>query len=142
MSYDIKPFKDEVLCDVAPLEVCNVLLGQPYLWKRHVLYESRPRSANINLNKKLYRILKAIPPNVISLIFSKQCRKVISQIGKFVFFVICSQNELKMHPHPRSSQSTSPQSIIKWISSWKNTHISSPHLSGYLCNVKSNTPSI
>jgi hypothetical protein len=39
-SYDIKPFKDEVLCDVSPLEVCNVLLGQPYftiqwilLWK-------------------------------------------------------------------------------------------------------------
>jgi hypothetical protein len=31
MSYDIKPFKDEVLCDVAPLEVCNVLLVQPYL---------------------------------------------------------------------------------------------------------------
>jgi len=33
LSYDIKLFKDEVLCDVAPLEVCNVLLGQPYLWK-------------------------------------------------------------------------------------------------------------
>jgi hypothetical protein len=31
MSYDIKPFKDEVLCDVSPLEVCNVLLVQPYL---------------------------------------------------------------------------------------------------------------
>jgi cbb3-type cytochrome oxidase cytochrome c subunit len=27
LSYDIKPFKDEVLCDAAPLEVCDVLLG-------------------------------------------------------------------------------------------------------------------
>jgi hypothetical protein len=26
LSYDIKSFKDEVLCDVAPLEVCDVLL--------------------------------------------------------------------------------------------------------------------
>jgi hypothetical protein len=25
LSYDIKPFKDEVLCDVSPLKVCNVL---------------------------------------------------------------------------------------------------------------------
>jgi hypothetical protein len=33
LSYGIKPFKDEVLCDVSPLEVCDVLLGQPYLWK-------------------------------------------------------------------------------------------------------------
>jgi hypothetical protein len=37
LSYVIKPFKDEVLCDVYPLKVCEVLLGQPYLWKRHVV---------------------------------------------------------------------------------------------------------
>ena len=40
LPYGIKPFKDEVLCDVAPLEVCDVLLGQPYMWKRHAVYES------------------------------------------------------------------------------------------------------
>ena len=28
--YNIKPFMHEVLCDVAPLEVCDVLLGQSY----------------------------------------------------------------------------------------------------------------
>ena len=27
LSYGIKPFKDEVLCDVAPLEFCDVLFG-------------------------------------------------------------------------------------------------------------------
>jgi hypothetical protein len=47
--YDIKPFKDEVLCDISPLEVCDVLLGQPYLWKQHVVYESRPCSFIITL---------------------------------------------------------------------------------------------
>jgi hypothetical protein len=78
LSYDIKPFKDEVLCDVAPLEVCDVLLDQPYLWKHHVVYESRPRSVIITLNRKLYRIPKAVPPSAISLISAKQCRKVIS----------------------------------------------------------------
>ena len=35
LPYSIKPFTDEVLCDIAPLDVCDVLLGQPYLWKRH-----------------------------------------------------------------------------------------------------------
>jgi hypothetical protein len=30
LAYDIKPFKDEVLCDVSPLKFCDVLLGQPY----------------------------------------------------------------------------------------------------------------
>jgi hypothetical protein len=93
LSYGINPFKDEVLCDVTPLEVCDVLLGQPYLWKRHVVYESRPHSVIITLNRKLYKIPKAVPPSVISLISAKKCRKFISQMGKFVFFVIHSQNK-------------------------------------------------
>ena len=78
-----------VLCDVSPLKFCDVLLGQPYLWKHHVVYESSPRSVIITLN----RIPEAIPPSAISLISAKQCRKVISQTGKFVFFVIHSQTE-------------------------------------------------
>jgi hypothetical protein len=78
LPYDIKPFKDEVLCDIAPLEVCDVLLGQPYLWKRHVVYESRPHSVIITLGRKLCRISEVAPPTVISLISAKQSSKVIS----------------------------------------------------------------
>jgi hypothetical protein len=90
ISYAIKPFKDEVLCDVSPLKVFHVLLVQPYLWKRHVVYDSRPRSVIITLNGKLYRILEVVPPSAISLISAKQCGKVISQTGKFFFFMILS----------------------------------------------------
>jgi hypothetical protein len=103
ISYDIKPFKDKVLCDVDPLEVYNVLLGQPYLWKRHVVYESIPRSVIITLNMKLYRIPEGVPPSAISFISAKQCRKVISQMGKFVFFLILSQNERKIATTSRVS---------------------------------------
>jgi hypothetical protein len=42
LPYNIKPFKDEVMCDIDSLEVCDVLLGKPYFWKRHVVYESSP----------------------------------------------------------------------------------------------------
>ena len=52
---------------------------------------------------KLYRISKAVPPSVISLISAKQCRKVISQTGKFFFFMICSQNERKITATSRVS---------------------------------------
>jgi hypothetical protein len=93
LSYGIKPFKDEVLCDVTPLEVCDVILGQRYLWKCHAVYESMPRSVIITLNMKLYKIPEAVPPSAISLISVKQCRKVISHTRKFLFFVILSQNK-------------------------------------------------
>jgi hypothetical protein len=56
MPYGINPFKDEVLCDISPLEVCDVILGQPYFWKRHDVYESRPTSVIITLGRKLYKI--------------------------------------------------------------------------------------
>jgi hypothetical protein len=78
LPYNINPFKDEVLCYISPLEVCDVLLGQPYLWKCHVVYESRPRSVVITLGRQLYMILKVAPPTTISLIFVKKCSKVIS----------------------------------------------------------------
>ena len=96
LPYNIKPFKDEVLCDISPIEVCDVILGQPYLWKQHVVYESRPRSVIITLDRKLYRIPYVSPPTAISLIFAKKCRKVISQTDKFVFFMIHFQSEQKV----------------------------------------------
>jgi hypothetical protein len=49
LSYGIQPFKDEVVCDVTPLDVCDVVLGQPYMWRRHAVYESRPRNVIITL---------------------------------------------------------------------------------------------
>jgi hypothetical protein len=96
LLYNIKPFKDELSCDVSPLKVCDVILGQPYLWKHHDVYESRPRSVIITLNKKLYRIPEVVPPSVISLISTKQCTKVISSMGKFFFLVTHSQNKRKI----------------------------------------------
>jgi len=97
LPYGIKPFKDEAFCDVAPLEVCDIILVQPYLWKPHVVYESRPHSSIIIiLNRKLYMIPEVGPPSAISLISAKKCMKVIFQVGNFVFFMIPSESERKV----------------------------------------------
>ena len=88
LPYSIKPFTDEVLCDIAPLDVFDVLLGQPYLWKRHAMYVSRPRAVIMTLGNKLYRIPEVPPPPTISLVTKKQCSKLISQTRKFVFLMI------------------------------------------------------
>jgi hypothetical protein len=91
LSYGIQPFKDEVLCDVSPLDVCDVLLGQPYMWRRHVVYESRPRSVIVTLGGHLYRIPEVVP----TIVPPKKCRKVVSHTAKFSFFTICSKGEQK-----------------------------------------------
>ena len=91
MSYDIQPFKDEVLCDVAPLDVCDVLLGQPYMWKRHVVYESPPHSVIVTLGVHLYRIQEVVP----TIVPPKQCHKLVSHTTKFNFFTIWLKGEQK-----------------------------------------------
>jgi hypothetical protein len=86
---------DEVLCDIDPLDISDVLLGQPYLWKRHVVYESRPHAIIITLGNKLYRILEIASPTTISLVTAKQCSKLISKTRKFVFLKILPQGKKK-----------------------------------------------
>jgi hypothetical protein len=138
LSYDIKPFKDEVLCEVAPIEFCDVLLGQPYLCKFHVVYESRPHSFIITLNKKLYRIPEAFPPSAISLISAKQCRKVISQTWKFVFFIIHSQNKRNITTTSRVSAtdlSTQHKKVYKVVEKYSDI-FSSPIGVPLHCQVK------
>jgi hypothetical protein len=100
LSYGIQPFKDEVLCDVSPLDVCDVLLGQPYMWKHHAIYESRPHSVIVTLGGHLYRIPEVVP----TIVPPKQCRKVVSHTTKFSFFTICSKGE------QRTLQPLQPQS--------------------------------
>ena len=87
LPYSIKPFTDEVLCDVTPLDVCDVLLRQPYLWRRHAVYESRPRAVIISLSNSLYRIPEVAPPTATSLITAKKGSKLISQTRKFICMV-------------------------------------------------------
>jgi hypothetical protein len=91
LSYGIQPFKDEVSCDVSPLDVCDVLLDQPYTWRHHVVYESRPRSVIFTLGSHLYRIPEVVP----TIVPPKKCRKVVSHTAKFSFFTICSKGEQK-----------------------------------------------
>eukprot|EP00253_Pinus_taeda_P023244 PITA_23244 len=95
LPYNIKPFTDDVLCEIAHFEVCDVLLGQPYLWKQHAVYKSRPRAVIVTLGSKLYMILEIALPTTISLVIEKQCSKLISKTEKFVFLMIRPQGKKK-----------------------------------------------
>jgi hypothetical protein len=106
LHYGIKPFKDEVLCDVYPLEVCDVLLGKPYMWKCHVVYDSRPHSVIITLGDQLYTVLEVVPTTIVSLISMKQCRKVVSQTGIFFLFMVQSEGEQNFIATAKTSTSS------------------------------------
>jgi hypothetical protein len=61
------------------------------MWKRHVVYESQPRSLIVTLGGLLYRIPEVVP----TIVPPKKCRKAVSHTAKFSFFAICSKGEQK-----------------------------------------------
>ena len=126
LPYGIKPFKDEVLCDVAPLEVCDVLLGQPYMWKHHVVYESWPHSVIFTLGGQLYRIPETVAPTTVS-----QGRKISSHTRKLFLFTIASEGE-----HKIIETSTPAAHVSLLIRHKKKTETLFPHLSGYLYDAR------
>ena len=118
LPYNIKPLMDDVLCDVAPPNFCDVLLGKLYLWKWHVVYEYRSFFLIISLDSKLYTIPELAPPTSISLIFATKCNKVISETGKFVFFLLHSQSKGKFIATSMALGRVPPSSEKRWIRSW------------------------
>jgi hypothetical protein len=64
------------------------------MWKHHVVYKSRPHSVIVTLGGQLYRIPEVASTDyIVSLITTKQCRKVISQTGRFVLFMVWLKGE-------------------------------------------------
>jgi hypothetical protein len=88
MHYDINPFKDEVLCNISLLEVYDIILGQPYMWKHHVPYNFRPCRVIVTLEGHLYYVLEVVTTIIVSFILAKQCTKVFPQTRRFVIFMI------------------------------------------------------
>lgn len=84
------------MCDVSPLEGFYVSLVQPYMCKRHVVYESQTHSVIITLGKIQYRIPEVVPKATISLVSTKQFKKVIIQTRKCVISMIHTQSEHKI----------------------------------------------
>jgi hypothetical protein len=136
LPYNIKPFTDEVLCDIAPLDVYDVLLSQPYFWKRHVVYESRPCAVIITLGNKLYRIPEIALPTTITLVTTKKCSKLISKTKKFVFLMIYPQGKRKTVAMPsRQGPASQKQHMDKVVEEYEDIFTSSAGVSLH-CQVK------
>jgi hypothetical protein len=74
------------------------------------------------LDKKLYRIPEVVPSTAFSLISAKRCRKVISQTGKFVFFLIHAQSKRKVETTSmayRMGLSTQHKKVDKVVEEYK-----------------------
>ncbi|XP_048496345.1 uncharacterized protein LOC125495615 [Beta vulgaris subsp. vulgaris] len=63
VAFSIGDYKDELWCDVIPMDVCSILLGRPWQWARNVRHAGKRNIYSVMVGKKRYR-LKPLPPKV------------------------------------------------------------------------------
>ena len=60
MKLKIGSFNDEVLCDIMPMDCCHILLGRPWKFDRHVVYDGRVNKYTTRKDGVTYALLPLI----------------------------------------------------------------------------------
>jgi hypothetical protein len=50
-------YRDEILCDVIPMDVCHILLGIPWQFDRHVIHDGRKNTYTLEKNGRTHMLL-------------------------------------------------------------------------------------
>jgi hypothetical protein len=50
-------YRDEILCDVIPMDVCHVLLGRPWQFDRNVVHDGRMNTYTLEKDGKTHTLL-------------------------------------------------------------------------------------
>jgi hypothetical protein len=50
-------YRNEILCDVIPMDVCHVLLGRPWQFDRNVVHDGRMNTYTLEKDGKIHTLL-------------------------------------------------------------------------------------
>jgi hypothetical protein len=57
VEFKIGGYKDEVLCDVIPMDVFHLLLGRPWKYDRNVVHDGRNNTYTLERNGRTHMLL-------------------------------------------------------------------------------------
>jgi hypothetical protein len=57
VEFKIGGYKDEILCDVIPMDVCHLLLGRPCQYDRNVVHDWRNNTYTLEKNGRMHMFL-------------------------------------------------------------------------------------
>jgi hypothetical protein len=57
VEFKIGGYKDEILCDVIPMDVCHLLLGRPWKYDRNVIHDGRNNTYTLEKNGRTHMLL-------------------------------------------------------------------------------------
>jgi hypothetical protein len=57
VEFKIGGYKDEILCDVIPMDVCHLLLGRAWKYERNVIHDGRKNTYTLEKNGRTHMLL-------------------------------------------------------------------------------------
>jgi hypothetical protein len=57
VEFEIGGYKDEILCDFIPMDVCHLLLGKPWQYDRNVIHDGRKNMYTLEKNGRMHMLL-------------------------------------------------------------------------------------
>ncbi|XP_048502852.1 uncharacterized protein LOC104896849 [Beta vulgaris subsp. vulgaris] len=93
VNFTIGKYQDEVLCDIVPMDACDILLGRPCQFDRKTIHDGESNTYKITHDGKT-RILLPLNPSDI-----KVTKKSTPKESKQVMYVNRKQFEKEFHHH-------------------------------------------
>jgi hypothetical protein len=95
VEFKIGGYRDEILCDVIPMDVCHLLLGRPWQYDRNVIHDGRKNTYTLEKNGRMHMLLpiedkkvKEETSNTILLMSGKELLDEVKKDQEMQFVVV------------------------------------------------------
>jgi hypothetical protein len=86
VEFKIGGYKDEILCDVIPMDVCHLLLGRPWKYDRNVVHDGRKNTYTLEKNGRTHMLLpikdKEVKLEVSNTVLLMSGKELLSEVKK------------------------------------------------------------
>lgn len=93
INFAIGKYRDEVLCDIVPMDACDILLGRPWQYDRKTIHDGEANTYTVTQGGKT-RILLPLHPSDI-----KATKRNTTKESKKIMYVNRKQFEKEFHHH-------------------------------------------
>jgi hypothetical protein len=86
VEFKIGAYKDEILCDIIPMDVCHLLLGIPWKYDQNVVHDGRNNTYTLEKNGRTHMLLsikdKEVKLEVSNTILLMSGKELLNEVKK------------------------------------------------------------
>ena len=86
VKFSIQKYVDEILCDVVPMDCCDLLLGHPFQYDRHAIHDGRTNVYTLKKDGHTFHISSRAAS--LPLVTPKQAKKLANTAQQCVLLII------------------------------------------------------